>query len=97
MGEEFVAFAFSDSDEETATVPIREWDQGKQSPDVEKRVRKRKSGGISRDDQDGKRDRGRDRGGDRYGEKRQRMENVPRHAPWVANVDWDRCPNVADL
>ena len=82
-------------------MPIREWDQGKQNPDVEKRGKKRKSGEMSRDDReydrDGRRDRGRDRGGDRYGEKRQRMENVPRHAPWIATVDWDKCPNVAEL
>ena len=101
VGEEFVAFTFSDSDEEAAAVPVREWDQGKQDPDVEKRGKKRKSGDISRGDgeydRDSRRDRGRDRDRDRHGEKRQRMENVPRHAPWVANVDWDRCPNVADL
>jgi len=101
VGEEFVAFTFSDSDEETAAVPIREWDQGKQSPDIEKRGKKRKSGEMSRADREydrgGKRDRGRDRGGDRHGEKRHRMENVPRHAPWIATVDWDRCPNVAEL
>jgi len=99
-GEEFVAFSFSDPDEETAAVPIREWDQGKQNPDVEKRGKKRKSGEMSRDDREydrDRRDRGRDRGSDRYGEKRQRMDNVPRHTPWIANVDWDRCPNVADL
>lgn len=105
VNEEFVAFTFSDSDEETAAVPIREWDQGKQGGDAEKRGKKRKSGEMSRDDReydrDGKRDRGhdrdRDRDRDRHGERRRRMENVPRHAPWVANVDWDRCPNVAEL
>ena len=101
VDEEFVAFTFPESDEEAAAVPIREWDQGKQSPDVEKRGKKRKSGEMSRDDREydrgGRRDRGRDRGGDRYGERRQRMENVPRHAPWIATVDWDRCPNVAEL
>jgi len=104
-GEEFIAFAFPDSDEETAPVPIREWDQGKQDGDVEKRGKKRKSGEMSRDDReydrDARRERGRDeerdRGKDRYGEKRQRMENVPRHAPWVANTNWDRCTNVAEL
>ena len=104
-GEEFIAFAFSDSDEETAPVPIREWDQGKQDGDVEKRGKKRKSGEMSRDvreyDRDARRERGRDgerdMGRDRYGEKRQRMENVPRHAPWIANTDWDRCTNVAEL
>lgn len=103
--EEFVAFTFSDSDEETAAVPMREWDQGKQDEDVEKRGKKRKSGEMSRDDReydrdgrrDGGRDRDRDRDGNRHGEKRQRMENVPRHAPWVTNVNWDGCPNVAEL
>jgi hypothetical protein len=105
VGEEFIKFAFSDSDEETAAVPIREWDQGKQSGDVEKRGKKRKSGEMSRGDReydrDGRRDRGRDRDRDRdrdrHGEKKQRLENVPRHAPWVATVDWDRCSNVAEL
>ena len=104
-GEEFIAFAFSDSDEDTAPVPIREWDQGKQDGDVEKRGKKRKSGEMSRDDREYNRDARRERGRDgerdmdrdRYGEKRQRMENVPRHAPWIANTDWDRCTNVAEL
>lgn len=94
--EEFIAFTFSGSDEETAAVPIREWDQGKEDRDAEKRGKKRKSGEMFRDDRDGGRERGhRDR--DRDGEKRRRMENVPRRAPWVANVDWDRCTNVPEL
>ena len=105
VGEEFVAFTFSDSDEETAAVPIREWDQGKQGRDVEQRGKKRKSGEMAQDDREydrnSRRGRGSDgergRDGDRYGEKGQQMENVPRHAPWIANVDWDRCPNVAEL
>lgn len=103
--EEFIKFAFSDSDKETAAVPIREWDQGTQGRDVEKRGKKRKTGEMSRDDRkydrDSRRERGRDRDrdrdGDRHGEKRQRMEIDPRRAPWVANVDWDRCANVAEL
>lgn len=105
VGEEFIAFAFSDSDEETAAIPVREWDQGKQGRDVEMREKKRKHGELSRDDResgrDGRRERGRDREqdriGDRYGEKRQQMGGVPRHTPWIANVDWDRCTNVAEL
>ena len=105
VNEEFIAFTFPDSDEETALVPIREWDQGKQDIDVEKRGKKRKSGEISRDDReydrDGRRERGhdggRDRDRDRYGERRQRMENVPRYAPWIENINWDRCRNVAEL
>jgi len=103
VNEEFIGFAFPDSDEETATMPIREWDQGKQSRDVEKRGKKRKSGEMSRDDREYDRDsrrdrgRGRDRDGYRHGEKRQRMENVPRHAPWILNVNWDGCTNAAEL
>jgi len=81
VGEEFVAFALSDSDEEIAAVPIREWGQGKQSPGVEKRDKKRKSGEMSPGDReydrDGGRDGGRNRGGGRYGEKNQQMENFP--------------------
>lgn len=95
-GEEFVAFTFSDSDEDTAAVPIREWDQEKESRDSEKRGVKRKSGEMSRDDREygrgGRRDH--DRGG---GERRQRMENVPRCTPWVANVDWEKCTSVPSL
>lgn len=105
VGEEFIAFAFSGSDEETTAVPIREWDQGKQDRNVEGRGKKRKSGEMLRDgreyDRDGRgersRDRERGRGEDRYGERRQRMENVPRCAPWIGNVDWGRCTNVAGL
>ena len=100
-GEEFIAFAFSDSDEDTAAVPIREWDQGKENGDFEKRGKKRKSGEMSRDDReydrDGRRERGHHRDRDRDGEKRWRMENVSRYTPWVANVDWERCANVSEL
>jgi hypothetical protein len=96
-GEEFVAFAFTDSDEETAVVPIREWDQGKESKDAEKRGKKRKSGEMSRDDRDGRRERGHHRDRGRDGEKWQRMENVPRHAPWIANVNWEKCTSVPEL
>ena len=99
--EEFIAFTFPDSDEETTAVPIREWDQGKESRDAEKRGKKRKSGEMSRDDRDydrdGRSERGHHRDRDRDGKKRQRMENVPRCAPWVANVDWDKCANVPEL
>ena len=81
VGEEFVAFTFSNSDEEAAVVPIREWDQGKQNPDIEKRGRKRKPVEISRGgrehDQDDRRDRGHDKDRDRHGEKRQRIEMFP--------------------
>jgi len=105
VNEEFIAFSFPDSGEETAAVPIREWDQGKQSGDVEKRGTKRKSGEMSRDDREydrgGRRERGRGgdrgRGGGPRGDERQRMENVPRFAPWIANVDWDRCTNAPEL
>jgi len=103
VNEEFIAFTLSDSDEETAPVPVRELDQGKQDIDVEKRGKKRKSGEMSRDDReydrDGRRERGHggERDGDRYGERRQRMENVPRYAPWIVNTNWDRCTNVAEL
>lgn len=96
-GEEFVAFAFSDSDEETAAIPIREWDQRKEGGDAEKRGKKRKSGEMSRDDRDGRRESGRHRDLDRDREKRQRMANVPRYAPWIANVDWERCTMVPEL
>ena len=96
-GEEFVAFAFTDLDNETASVPIREWDQGKESNDVENRGKKRKSGEISRDDRDSRRDRGHRRGRGRDGEKRERMEHVPRHAPWIANVNWEKCTSVPEL
>lgn len=109
--EEFIAFGTPDSDEETAAIPIREWDQGKETMHAERRGKKRKSSEMARDDReydrggrrdrdqrrDRDRDRYRDRDRDRDGERRQRMENVPRYAPWVANMDWDKCTNVPEL
>jgi hypothetical protein len=105
VNEEFIAFAFPTLTKRPPLCLYESGIRGNRDNDVEKRGKKRKSGEISRDDReydrDGRRDRGRDRdrdrGGDRYGEKRQRMENVPRCAPWIANVDWDRCANVAEL
>lgn len=100
-GEDFVAFAFSDSDEQTAAVPIREWDQGKENRGEKRRGKKRKPGEMSRDDReydrDGRRERDHHRDRGRDGERRQRMENVPRHAPWIANVDWEKCTIVPEL
>jgi hypothetical protein len=100
-GEEFIAFGFSDSDKETAAKHIREWDQGKENRDVEKRGKKRKSGEMSRDnreyDRSGRRERGHRRDWDRDEGRGRRMEIVPRRAPWIANVDWDKCVNVPEL
>jgi hypothetical protein len=45
--------------------------------------------------QDGRRYRGHDM--DQHGERAQQVENVPRHAPWIVNVDWGRCSNVTEL
>jgi len=59
--EEFIAFAFSDSDKETPAVPIQKRDRGKQSRRVDERGKKRKSGEMLRDD--------RDENGCRYREK----------------------------
>ena len=100
-GEEFVPFAFFDPDKDTTAVPIREWDQGKENIDAEKRGKKRKSEVMSRDgreyDRDGRKERGHRRDRDRDGEKRQRMENVYRYAPWIATADLEKCVNVPEL
>jgi hypothetical protein len=99
--EEFIAFGFPDSDKETAAMPIREWDQGKENRDVEKRGMKRKSGEMSRDDREydrgGGRERGHRRDRNRDEGRGRRMENVPRRTPWIAKVDWGKCVNVPEL
>jgi hypothetical protein len=83
-GEDFIAFALSDLDDELEQrgTPIREWDRGKNVLD-ESYGKKRKSDDMER--------------GERHGAKRQRLDSSSRQAPWVIDVDWHSCNNVPDL
>lgn len=95
LGDDFVPFTLSEPEDEAppAPAPRREWDEGKRSP----RGRDRERG------RDGERERGakgkereveRDDG---YASKKQRVDAASRRAPWVAEVEWERCANVAEM
>jgi non-canonical poly(A) RNA polymerase PAPD5/7 len=82
FGEDFVGFVASDDeDAEEPQKPAREWDVGK----------------PSRADE---RDRGRRRDHERedgYANKKERMNASSRRAPWVDDVAWEDCANVAEM
>lgn len=82
--DDFVAFTFSDDEEEKEDdIPIREWDKDKR-PSEDTHGKKRKADDVERED--------------RYSSRRRtRLENVPRKAPWVVDVDWQSCNNVPEL
>lgn len=87
--EDFVGFTFSDEEENEEeveeTVPqVREWDRGK---------------GKARDYESGGRKRGHDEidYNDGYANKKQRTDAASRLAPWAADVEWDKCNNVAEM
>ncbi|KAI0636561.1 hypothetical protein C8Q77DRAFT_1154490 [Trametes polyzona] len=98
---DFIAFSFSDPEEESAPTqedwpPVREWDKGKGKGKARERERerewerekehagrKRKAEEIDLDDG--------------YANKKQRVAAASRKAPWVKDVDWDSCTNVAEM
>ncbi|KAI5116070.1 hypothetical protein M0805_005583 [Coniferiporia weirii] len=100
--------AFVDSDDDRSKKPTREWDRGK--PEWH-RDRDRDGGGGDRDRDS--REYGRDRkttGRKRGWEESERdgasaswrqgasiADFKSREAPWTANVNWDRCRNVAEM
>lgn len=69
----------------------REWDAGKDSywdrePDRDNRDRDRDRGRNGRYDPN-----------DGYSSKKERMDAASRKAPWLADIDWEGCTNVAQL
>lgn len=82
--DDFVAFTFSDGEDkyEEDDTPIREWERGKRSYEGS-HGKKRKADEVERED--------------RYSSKRNRLDHVPRKAPWVVDVDWQSCNNVPEL
>ncbi|EIN07011.1 Nucleotidyltransferase [Punctularia strigosozonata HHB-11173 SS5] len=102
--EDFVPFAPDSDEEEEDRPPVREWDKGKG------RERDRDRDGDGDGERRRDRDRDKDRDGDfgrkrereRYGDdgyvnKKQRLDAASRKAPWVADIDWDSCNNVAEM
>lgn len=100
IGDDFVPFAVSDAEDspqgeprservrqrEKEKVGEREWDVGKppRTGDEERRSTKRK---YASDEED-----------DRAYRRRQRFEPYDaRKTPWVSQVDWDSCRNVAEM
>ncbi|CCM06442.1 uncharacterized protein FIBRA_08704 [Fibroporia radiculosa] len=84
---DFIAFTFSDEEDqdvEDRRPEVREWDKGKsRTSDRDHTGRKRKVDDSSLDDG--------------YANKKQRVAAASRKAPWVADIDWDSCTNVAEM
>jgi non-canonical poly(A) RNA polymerase PAPD5/7 len=84
LGDDFVPFVFSDSEEEPQEAnpvveegpPQREWDKDKKRAD-------KKRGAY--DANDG------------YANKKQRLDAASRRCPWVLDVEWEKCNNVAEM
>ncbi|KAG6335160.1 hypothetical protein ID866_3922 [Astraeus odoratus] len=95
IGDDFIPLGASDDgsaaeDERISdrkkTEPEREWDRGKSSRydrDERRRGTKRRHDDLSDDDDD-------------RGYRRAPMQ-VPRKSPWVADIDWKGCNNVAEI
>lgn len=96
---DFIPFSFSDPEEPAEPAPAqedwpptREWDRGKGKSREKERERgdERESAGRKRKVEEVDFD-------DGYANKKQRVAAASRRAPWVNNVDWDRCANVAEM
>jgi non-canonical poly(A) RNA polymerase PAPD5/7 len=83
LGDDFLPFELSESesDAQAPPRPTREWDEGK--PEERDRKGKRKDRGYEREDG--------------YENKKQRVNAASRRAPWVVDVEWERCSNVAEM
>lgn len=86
MGNDFIGFAPSseDEDEERAPPGVRErdWDKGKRR--ASERDRELENGAKRKHERI-------------YDEDGQRRATAFRRAPWVADVDWQRCKNVSEM
>ncbi|KAH9952027.1 hypothetical protein B0H21DRAFT_10348 [Amylocystis lapponica] len=82
---DFIAFAFSDEEQDAEELPVREWDKGKG------RVREWDSGGRKRKADEY------NAANDGYTNKKQRVAAASRKAPWVVDLDWESCTNVAEM
>ncbi|KAI0373072.1 hypothetical protein BV20DRAFT_1014460 [Pilatotrama ljubarskyi] len=95
---DFIPFSFSDPEEPEPVKedwpPAREWDKGKGKAREKEREREwdqeREHAGRKRkveeiDFNDG------------FANKKQRVAAASRRAPWVRDVDWDSCANVAEM
>lgn len=85
LGDDFVPFFLSEpEDDDPPPAPKREWDEGKRSP-PRNRERERDRKGKGREHDEGR------RGG--YAAD----AASSRRAPWVYDVEWEKCPNVAEM
>lgn len=99
---DFIPFSFSDPEEPAPAPedwpPEREWDKGKG-----KRGAKENERGRAREREREPEHAGRKRKADEinlddgYANKKQRTAAASRKAPWVTDVDWDSCANVAEM
>ncbi|OJT08695.1 Poly(A) RNA polymerase cid14 [Trametes pubescens] len=97
---DFIPFSFSDLEEPAEPAapaqqdwpPEREWDRGKGKSREKERERgdEREHAGRKRKVEEVDFD-------DGYANKKQRVAAASRRAPWVNNVDWDKCANVAEM
>ncbi|PCH37934.1 hypothetical protein WOLCODRAFT_148891 [Wolfiporia cocos MD-104 SS10] len=83
---DFVAFTYSEEESEEAKPAVREWDEGKgKAPERDWAQSGRKRKADDRDPMDG------------HASRRRRVSAAARKAPWTADVDWERCTNVAEM
>ena len=97
-GEDFIPFASLDENDAPSTrkgsPPAREWDEGKPKDKGKERERAREGegGGAGR-----KRKAEEIDFNDGYANKKERVAAASRKAPWVRDMDWEHCANVAEL
>lgn len=90
-----------DQRERKRSPPTREWDRGKvrvREPSPPSDQRKRRERSWERDQKDSGRKRKHDTTfDDGYENKKQRTDAASRKAPWVSDVNWESCTNVAEM
>ncbi|KAH9852744.1 hypothetical protein C2E23DRAFT_756340 [Lenzites betulinus] len=101
---DFIPFSFTDPEEPAPAQddwpPEREWDKGKGKSRAREKERERER---EHERAGGREHAGRKRKADEinledgYANKKQRTAAASRKAPWVSDVDWDSCANVAEM
>lgn len=101
IGDDFLPFVVSDDEEKVTKTqeshrrekaPEREWDKGKRRERDDSRERDRGGQGTKRKYEMIFDENPRD-----YRQRRQDYPPASRKAPWIADVAWDNCRNVAEM
>jgi len=89
-GEDFIAFDFSE-DEAEEDRPLQSTPGEGKEKECAVGVVREKQNGLKRSAEQ------MEAGGSEYANKAQRADAVSRQTPWMRNVDWDNCRNLAEL